>query len=480
MTGAETDPPSRMGPVLFFRGYTGGGIALAVLAATPCGTPAPQLETRDGTVTAEPLAAAVDRQLWRYRFTLPATRDAAYRFDGEAFAVSACLDHDLRIAFVSCNGREHGDAERDPRERNVLWRHLADANDARPVQLLLNGGDQLYADEMLDVHPLVREWRDDGDIAEPDADTMAVITERLRAALFTRYLALYAQDGPARVTARVPSLCIWDDHDICDGWGSLYPHQLDAAIGRAVFGVAREAYLLFQHACAPDEVPPLCPDRSGISLSWCARLPDLAVMAPDLRSERRPDRVMGPAGHAVLADAAAASDEARVLVLSSVPVLGPRLSWVEGAMRLIPHAQKYEDDLRDQWQSRAHRDEWRHFLRTMLTMHERPRTRVTLLSGEIHLATRGAMYGARDAMHQLVASGIAHPPPPRAYARGLGLLAMLGESPLPVRPVRLHPLPGQRTVYTAQRNYLMLERRHNRWRAWWELERDGPTPALAL
>ena len=66
----------------------------------------------------------------------------------------------------------------------------------------------------------------------------------------------------------------------------------------------------------------------------------------------------------------------------------------------------------------------------------------------------------------LVASGISHPPPPKAYAAGLGLLASLGEAPFPGRPIRLLPLPGQRRIYTSKRNFLILhqEERHLRWR----------------
>src|SRR3546814_12764529 len=79
-------------------------------------------------------------------------------------------------------------------------------------------------------------------------------------------------------------------------------------------------------------------------------------------------------------------------------------------------------------------------------------------------------------LHQLVASGISHPAPPTAYARALSLLARFGEAPLPEHPISLHPLPGRSMIYTAQRNYLVLERRDGRWQAWWELENDGPKP----
>lgn len=83
-------------------------------------------------------------------------------------------------------------------------------------------------------------------------------------------------------------------------------------------------------------------------------------------------------------------------------------------------------------------------------------------------------------LHQLVASGIAHPPPSMAYARGLGLLASFGEDPLAGQPVRLEPLPGHSPIYTAQRNYLVLERRGQAWSAEWELEVSGRTAAMRV
>src|SRR3546814_14154030 len=107
--------------------------------------------------------------------------------------------------------------------------------------------------------------------------------------------------------------------------------------------------------------------------------------------------------------------------------------------------EKYEEDLRDQWQSHAHREEWRRFLRLLIETHTRDTTPVTVLSGEIHLATRGTMDTPEGPLHQLVASGISHPAPPTAYATALSLLARFGEAPLPEHPISLHPLPGRRS-----------------------------------
>ena len=154
---------------------------------------------------------------------------------------------------------------------------------------------------------------------------------------------------------------------------------------------------------------------------------------------------------------------------------------LEALMVAIPRMQKYEDDLRDQWQRRAHRDEWRRMLRLVCEMATADGHDVVSLSGEIHLATRAIMQIGEDrVLHQLVASGIAHRPPPRAFARALGALSWLGEDPLPRHPIRIARLPGQPTRYVAERNYLILERAAETWTARWDLEVSGMTPPLPL
>lgn len=470
----------RIGPVLFLHGLSHQRIRLHALLVRPETEPVPALNNDQAAVLPERLYAADGIVVLRYTFSLPATADAAYELDGRHYTVNADLGGDLRVAYVSCNGQERGDRERDPDERNALWQRLAAQHAQAPFQLMLHGGDQLYADEMLDVHARLRAWAD-GETGPPLSDGEAdTIRQRLRSHLLERYLELYSQPEPAWLMARAPIACMWDDHDICDGWGSLPPARLDAPVGRLVFEVAREFFLLFQLGARPDEPPGHCIDPRGTTLGWSLRLPGVTWIAPDLRSERRPDRVMGPTGETAFRSALEAAPEGHVFVLSSVPALGPRLSWVEAVMHLTPRAEKYEDDLRDQWQSRAHRDEWRAFLERLLATHESADHRVTVLSGEIHLATRATMAARDGPVHQLVASGITHPPPPLAYARTLGALARLGESPVAGHPIRLHPLPGQKGIYTAQRNYLVLERRDGAWRAWWELEHDGATPPLDL
>ena len=186
---------------------------------------------------------------------------------------------------------------------------------------------------------------------------------------------------------------------------------------------------------------------------------------------------MGPEGWALVSQTAPAPGD-HTIIVSSVPLLGPRLSVIERLMMMIPHMQKYEDDLRDQWQSRAHREEWRRMLREVTRM--RAQGPVTVISGEIHLAGRAEMGGPAGTVHQLVASGITHQPPGQAYARALGLLAGFGEAPLSDSPISTLPLPGHRRRYVAERNFLTLWRRGGKWQSQWHLEKSGPTAPMDL
>ncbi|WP_202814260.1 alkaline phosphatase D family protein [Aureimonas sp. AU4] len=476
--------PETAGPILFARGADARTLRLSAVAVTPDTAPAPRLEAEGFEARAmERRATLFGRAVWGLDFELPAQAEGmSYAMDGTRYAVASDLTGDLAIAFVSCNGQENGDEDREHEDRDVLWRRLLDEHRRRPFALLLHGGDQLYADEAVDSHPETRRWNELPNEERPGVRWTAEMREAVRRYFFRRYLALLLQPAARELLARVPSIMIWDDHDIFDGWGS-HPASLQASpVALGLFEAAREMFVLFQLGGEPGRLPDTCLDPSGTSLSQGAGFPGFGVVAPDLRSERLPDRVMGEAGWRAFERSLERLPKGdRRIVVSSVPAIGPRLSLVEALLDFYPGVNKYEDDLRDQWQSRAHRDEWRRFLLRLARENEEDGAPVTVLSGEIHLATRGTMRLRNGAtLHQLVASGITHPRPPRLFSAGLGLLSRLGHSPLKSRPMRVRPLPGRSAPYTGQRNFLVLERRAGAWQAEWELEDDGRTPPLAI
>ena len=463
------------GPILHFRGCDADGVHLAAITVRPDAAPRPgAVTTGAGAVQPVLLAQVAGLSVWRHDFTLTEA-EGGYALDGRDHPVATRLDGDIRIAFVSCNGEENGDLDRDGAERNLMWARLRADHARAPFALLLQGGDQIYADEATHGHPLSEGWPDH--VPDyPTPEDLDGLTRHLERRFVQRYLMVLAAEGCADLFASVPSLSVWDDHDICDGWGSLPESRTGSAVGQALFAVARRMYLLFQHGATDADVPALFMDPTGRNLCWRRDLPGVTLFAPDLRSERHRHRVMGDAGWQAVEDLRPAGDH--VFMLSSVPLLGPRLSLAETLLMAIPRMQHYEDDLRDQWQSHAHRDEWRRMLSQVLRM--RKTAPVTILSGEIHLATRAEMGPGETLIHQLVASGISHRAPPRGYARALGLFAGLGDAPLQGHPIRIKPLPGQKHRYVAERNYLVLDRRGGRWQAVWHLEDSGLTPPLAL
>ncbi|SFH03778.1 PhoD-like phosphatase [Palleronia marisminoris] len=469
----ETAPPT--GPMLFLRAAGDWGVRVAVTAMRLEGAPPPAFAT-DTPHEAEALATRAGATLWRAEMTLP-SGGATYTCDGVEHRVSTDVTGDVTLAFASCNGQENGDLDRPSADRNALWAHLGARLDDEPVQVLLNGGDQIYADEVTKAHPLSEEWPNE----VPDhltGEQWRDLKATLDAEFFRRYATQWAQEGYAETVARIPSLCVWDDHDICDGWGSLRRKAQTSDVAKVLYAAAREAYLLFQFGCRPDERPEICIGR-GRALAWRVDLPGVTLMAPDLRSTRSKSQVMSEEAWADLSPALRGT-EAQTFLISSVPALGPRMSLVERAMKLTRHMEDYEDDLRDQWQSYAHRPEWRRFLTALMEVQDRPDHSLAVLSGEIHLAMRGTMRTETGALHQLVASGISHPAPPDGLATALSLLARLGEAPVKGHPIRLHPLPGKTRSYTAERNYLILRRRADRWSAAWHLEESGETAPLDL
>ena len=513
----------RVGPVLIARGSAGDDYRLAALVISAPEYEPPPLQPGEDEAVHAVLLKSGARSIWRYDFIL-SHQEPYYRVGDDVFEVALPRAGQTRIAFVSCNGQEEGDLMRPEEERNALWYRLRSEHEKSPFHLMLHGGDQLYADPVWECHPELRRWqkasrRDREEQPFTEEMRKAAIdfyverysmvyahkllttrpepskekheekqpfTEEMRQAAFNfyvdRYSMVYAQAPTAWLLARVPALMMWDDHDIFDGWGSHPDWFLDSPVASGLFKVAQEAFCLLQLAGRADAAPEGALDPEGHALSWICRFPDFTVIAPDLRSERRPNQVMGAPGWKGFRQAMEAEpDERRILLLSSVPTLGPRLSWVEACIGIVPKLRRYEDDLRDQWQSRHHREEWIRYLSFLEQQVNARHQRITLLSGEIHLATRAEMQLESGPLHQLVASGISHPPPPKAYAAGLGLLARLGEAPLPGRPIRLLPLPGQRRIYTSERNFLLLDQdQPGFWQATWFLEESGWSGPMSI
>lgn len=158
---------------------------------------------------------------------------AGRRIDG-VFAPSPGERTGLVFGFGSCHQpflqEEDGTLARKP-EAAIYAAFQADLARFR-ARLLLLIGDQIYADGLpaLDVH-------------QADGHGAAAALDAYRRV----YHQYFAEPGMRALRTHGPTLCLWDDHDILDNWGSRGDDEQDAVL----FGAACRAYEQYQHARNP-------------------------------------------------------------------------------------------------------------------------------------------------------------------------------------------------------------------------------------
>jgi len=364
--------------------------------------------------------------MWRYDFAVPrGPQDgrAGYGLDGDErrwhFDVPGTATGP-RIAYVACGGCEdEAEIAEAGLSRNERWAHLLGRHRAAPFHILLMGGDQVYADGLWENVEGLRALADRSMNRRSRSEALPGLETQLDAWYLGVYVHGWSQAEPAAMLSSVPVLCMWDDHDIIDGWGSHPPEILDSPVYRTIFRAARRAFHLFQLGLAEDEeVETALGGRGGFSQGLI--LNDVGILAPDLRSERRPDRVLSDESRAAFDGWLDRFAECRhLLLMSSVPMVFPGLGFLETLFGLIPGRQRFEDDLRDQWRSPAHREEWMGLIAKLAAFARGRRCRVSILSGEVHLGAVGVIRGLDLEIWQMVSSGIVHPPPPDLFVKGM-------------------------------------------------------------
>ena len=453
--------------VLCFRGLDERCWRLSALLVLDGDGPPPSLELAgaEHPITARHLARRCGRSLWRYDFHVPLApteRTVDYRIGEESWRIQLPpLGGPLRIAFTACNGYEDEQTGSASPGRNRLWQQLHEEHARDPFHLLLHGGDQLYADSVWQEVPALAAWRRLPARRRLSAPFTPDMAEAVADYYFARYCWLWEQPELAPILPAIPSLMMWDDHDIFDGWGSHDPEWQACAVFQGIYAAAREQFALFQLAARPDQLPAHgFSDPSGAQFGWSYRLIDgIGVIAPDLRSERSLERIMGEAGwRAFGAMLEGLADCRNVLLLSSVPLLNAHERALEWLYESLPGYQYFQLDLRDQWRSIFHRDEWLRLLRHLFAFSARTGARVTALSGEIHLGALAAAEHAGTRIDQLTSSGIVHPPPPAPIVAFLDWMSTgPAEEIEPGLKLEILKIPGYGSRFLGARNWLALE-----------------------
>ncbi|KAG9318865.1 adenylate cyclase associated N terminal-domain-containing protein [Chiua virens] len=353
------------------------------------------------------------------------------------------INQNMRWASYSCNGFSAGVNQEEfkgPGYRSgydPMWFDLLKEHAKKPFHVLVGGGDQLYCDALTrepEMQDWIRQTNSSTKLAYPVSSEMAACIDRF---FFHHYCASFRNGAFARANSSIPMLNMCDDHDIIDGFGSLF-----LAIGtRAYF-----YYLLFQSFINPhidglDDrrgassfqiLDPRCPGTvCWIAIALVPCLPGSECTNPDAglsvspklpwfclgliptRAERTKEKVCSDEEYRRLGELQLmAVNRSANLVLPGIPIAYPRMVFLETALdsKLNPltalgrtttvlsgFVNKFNaepellDDLNDHWTAKPHKKERNWLIQQLQGISRMKRIRITFLSGDVHVAAVGVL-----------------------------------------------------------------------------------------
>lgn len=555
----------RIGPVLSFRGIVAQQWGVTAMIGIARNQAPPSLEL-EGQPCAPPVLLYQDANdaYWRYDLSCDlqaSERKLTYAIVGAdmrwSFTVPA-RGQAPRMAYVSCNGFSDPNGMRKlVRPQNAVWTDLLCNHQAalRPdgyvldreqlwheakvhdkglqrFHVLTMGGDQIYFDSIWEDLPPLKRWV--GLSRKKQLDFK--VSPSLRQSIESYYMELYRQRwlprtrpawdkdrrqvrdkdkqtdlyDAADAMARIPTVMMWDDHDIFDGWGSYTPEMQHCELFQTLFQCARRAFWVFQMQHAVEHLPALTPtprpnvsqqdpqfapilwsshrDQDALALpilerqpgfAQCYLLGTLALVVADLRTERSRTQILGNATWTSLqhwletlpSERDGAMGCAHVVVLSSVPVAHPKLSLAEVLLDSLGHDHVLDsnaDDLRDHWSHDDHEGERKRLIETLSRLAEKKRLRTCIVSGDVHVAARGGIYrqdtppAANWAqIHQFTSSAVVHPSlvgiMERLFLQLLNSTAAKAQAIDVQHTIEMMLFPGHHRYVMAARNWLALE-----------------------
>lgn len=400
----------------------------------------------------------------------------------------------IRIAYASCNGFEDT-PKHNLSEAYDLWGRMQVNHDHAPYSLLLMGGDQVYCDKVWDAVPKLDNWTS----LSPSEKLEAKACDELRNQLEDFYLhTIYSirwQDPRmAAMLASVPSIMMWDDHDIFDGWGSLDKDLQNSEVYQAIFTAAKRYFEAFQVRSNSNSS---LLARGERHYSMAVSFRGHTILALDNRSERTRKEIMTSGHWAEIKDALSSiAPSHHLIVMSAVPVVYRDFGVVESVMRATPWTEELEDDVMDHWRAKEHAGERLKLINNLLkSVDERDGRRTLILSGDVHIGCAGVirrpLAPASAPIYQLVSSGIVHPPP--SVLEWAGILAVTNDRPesleagsVSAELINIPSVPAitesdcSSASYIRSQNFLSLEPGDDGklWIAW-ECK-DGERPLIAI
>lgn len=383
---------------------------------------------------------------WRFHIDLPLeqyeqkvryTVNDALTFD---FYVPR-VDQPMNIISYSCNGfslSTQTDSFKGSLWYDVIRKHYTENR----YHVMLGGGDQLYCDAIKNASDVFHKWLNEKNpIKKQHAKFTGDIERSFNEFYLKQYLEWFGKGFWVGTQGRtlqslfpfamacIPSVNIYDDHDIIDGYGSYRDSTMGTEMFRGVGTVAYKYYMLFQHQTSLENDKEYNTDPSWIlgkrpgpfiaehSHSVFTKLGNgIGFLGLDCRTERKLKQIVSDDTYNVVFKRL--KDEVRqdpnikhMLVMLGVPIAYPRLVWLEwlltssilapvrtlaqkgviakGLVNEFDGSVEVLDDLNDHWCSKHHKKERNALVARLQEFGASLGVRVTILSGDVHLCAIG-------------------------------------------------------------------------------------------
>jgi hypothetical protein len=151
-----------------------------------------------------------------------------------------------KFAYASCNGFSDYRLMNTAENPYRLWDLMKSEHDSAPFAALLMGGDQVYADSIWSAIEPLQKWNELGIDEKIKRQATVDMKKKIDRFYSELYVSRWNQPQVAQILATIPSVMMWDDHDIFDGWGS-YPEKLtNCPVYQAIYGAAKKYFELLQ------------------------------------------------------------------------------------------------------------------------------------------------------------------------------------------------------------------------------------------
>lgn len=445
-----------VGPILGFEEGNLYTVCILLKAGSP--VPALELTCLPNSLPFTKMATIGLNEFWRAEFTIPT--DAVGDFVGYAIYVNSDVIADQHkrsgwrfyvpgnseeplIAYASCNGFSSAKLARDTDSPYHMWIKMAESHNgtleqkARPFSLLLLGGDQVYADEIWESKKCstLKRWSALSWKTQHKAKVSATMTTEIAKFYNELYIERWQDENMSLMFASIPSVMMWDDHDIFDGWGSYPDERQNCDVFQAVFKEAARVFHVFQLRCGTRNRLNAGSNHRTLRLGFR----NYQILALDNRSARTQTHIMSDETWSDVKDWLCELSKQKIqnlLVMTGVPVVYRSFASVEAIMDATLWHEELEDDVYDHWSSRPHLAERMRLVMVLLNFLQSQKDdtgkcqcKGVLLSGDVHVGALGQIWYEREelGLTQIISTGIVHPPP-TAFAWA-GILLMTSDTP---------------------------------------------------